>query len=719
MSHFFYYQIALPGNIPFLSEYKSLQQLSLGIRISVPFGKQQRIGLVVSSCQPTISPKKIRTIAAVVDHSPLVSEHLLELGKWLSTYYQYNLNKVIWGMIPQLLHTKKPVNEIQSYHYARTSKTNSSLKKSLSQQKLLDLLASSQHPLHESNLSLAGFKTQTLTALVKQGLIQKLLPENHPPIFHPLFPLNKEQESATQAVIAKETIFSIFLLNGVTGSGKTEVYHHLIARQLKAQRSVLLLLPEIGLSPQALTRLQKHFSCNIVALHSALSNKERAQAWLDAKKPQAKVIVGTRSAIFSDCPDLGLIVVDEEHDSSYKQQSQLRYSARDSAIVKAKMLNIPILLGSATPSLESLHNTDRKHCQHLQLKHRAQQATMPSIQLIDTRKLPLDNGLSPAALSLLQTHLQKNQQAMIYLNRRGFAPMSICHHCGWCLDCEHCDSKLVVHKSRNLLQCHHCFAKKNLQQVCPKCAHSEWVFSGLGTQRLESFLQEKFPETPISRVDRDAFSKPADMHKLWESLNNKAPHILVGTQMLAKGHDFPHLSLVIMLEVDQLLFNPDYRCSERLAQTIVQVSGRAGRSQCKGQVLIQTHQPQNPIFHDLIHSNYTIWAEKSLKDRKAHALPPYSFFTVLRVEAKTQNQALSFLTAIKKQLHQQTIHIHGPIPAIVARKTNLFRAQLLFQSNTRHSLQAYIANLRKKLDSYPPASSLHWHLDVDPLEVLN
>ncbi|WP_449657105.1 primosomal protein N', partial [Thermomonas sp.] len=539
------------------------------------------------------------------------------------------------------------------------------------------------------------------------------------PTFVP-FSLNDEQRNASEAIEGANG-FAPFLLDGVTGSGKTEVYLHAIRACLARGKQALVLVPEIGLTPQLLQRFRSRLGVPVDVLHSGLSDGERARTWMAASRGQARVIVGTRSAVFVPLPDAGLIVIDEEHDGSYKQFDGIRYHARDFALVRAKALGIPIVLGSATPALESLHNAQAGRFTHLRLRQRAGGAHPPQVRVQDVRKRPLQAGLSAEALQAMDAALSAGGQVLVFKNRRGYAPVLLCHDCGWSAHCPRCSTPeqgtpMTVHGAGRRLQCHHCGTRRPVPLACPDCASLGLQPQGAGTERIEELLQARFTEVPVLRIDRGSTRQRDALQGHFDTLGTQAG-ILVGTQMLAKGHDLPNLTLVVVVGVDEGLFSADFRSSEKLAQLLIQVAGRAGRADKPGTVLIQTHHPDHPLLHVLIQGGYHAFAEAELEQREAAGFPPFAHLALLRAEAKHADPPVRFLQLAKDLLGDAGIELAGPLPAPMPRRAGFQRAQLLLTSPQRRQLHAALDALMPPLYAAPDARKVRWSLDVDPAEL--
>lgn len=654
-----YFDYLAPANLPCLP-------LEKGVRVLVPFGKKEKIGFLIEVSDTSALPtSQLKTAIAVLDQVPLLPDTLLRLLEWTSRYYHTPIGEVFANAFPTLLRQPKKGNA--------------------------PLLAAK--PLQKNDTVKTDSKTITL---------------------------NTHQLATITNVTQSLGLFKPFLLHGVTGSGKTETYLGIIDAVLKRKEQVLVLLPEIGLTPQMLLRFQQRFAEPLVLFHSGLTNKQRLKHWLLAKSGEAAIIMGTRSALFTPLHRPGLIIIDEEHDASFKQQKGLRYHARDLALMRAKFENIPIVLGSATASLESLVNAKRKRYHFLSLPNRAGCATLPKLQFIDLRHEKLEQGFSPQLLNNMAQHLKNKSQVLLFLNRRGFAPVTICHACGWTARCPHCDQNMTFHKKPAHLRCHYCGYRCQLTKQCPGCKEPHLVILGQGTQRLEETLNKHFPGVGIVRLDRDNTQKKGSLEALLKNIHQGSSQILIGTQMLAKGHHFPNVTLVGILEADAGLFSADFRALERTGQIIMQVAGRAGRADKPGEVFIQTHHPEHPLLLQLINEGYLNFSEKLLQERRISRLPPYSHLALVKAEAIKPDHPLTFLNAIKQHAAQlqSNVTILGPIPALSPRRAGYFRAQLLFQATKRNDLHSLLTPLTKLIPTVTHYRRVRWSLDVDPLEII-
>ncbi len=724
-------RIAVPVPLRQLFDYThsapSPESLTPGIRVRVPFQNRELVGMLVETpTEESLFQAKLKPIIAIIDQEPVITEDILQLCRWAADYYHFPLGEVIFHALPRLLRLGKPAHYNQESYYQLTTEGLTldleTLSRSPRQIELLKFLKLHPEGLTAKQLRLQQFPASLLKVLLNKNYVAPYNPTQAitQNILQAAQELNSEQSFALKAIQAANQQFQVFLLNGITGSGKTEIYLQAIADILPLGQQALVLVPEIGLTPQTIQRFQARFSVPIVALHSGLSEKERLNAWLAAKNGDAKIVIGTRSAIFSPFANLGLIVIDEEHDLSFKQQEGLRYHARDLAIMRAHFKKIPIILGTATPALETLQNALRGTYQHLHLHKRAGNAVLPEFKILDIRKTPLEQGLSPSLLTTIKQHIDNGNQVMLFLNRRGFSPVLMCHSCGWLVVCKRCDARMTFHQTPSYLHCHHCDSRRAIPTCCEACREKNLTPIGLGTERLETILQKHFPLTPIARIDRDSTQRKGSIEKLLTKIQAGEYQILIGTQMLAKGHHFPNVTLVAIVDADSGFFSSDFRALERMGQLILQVSGRAGRAEKKGTVVIQTHHPDHPLLHQLIHETYHQFALSLLQERKLALLPPFQFFALFRAEAHDPNQAHDFLKEIKNlaNLNSSAIQLLGPISAPMPKRAGQHRTQLLLQAKHRPTLQDFLKNLLPEIEKIRGKQKVRWSLDVDPLEMI-
>uniref|UniRef100_UPI0038B5223B primosomal protein N' n=1 Tax=Zestomonas carbonaria TaxID=2762745 RepID=UPI0038B5223B len=732
-------RLALPSPLRRLFDYRApagiaAARLQPGMRLRVPFGRREVIGVLVEKVAHSEVPAdKLKAALELLDPRPPIPPALFRLCLWTAQYYQHSLGDTLSWALPVLLRQGEPAEARQErfWHLAEDARLDDPrLTRAPRQREALKALAQHPHGVPHALLSKLELNKDSLDLLREKGLV-RIEVRRHaqtPPPTHwlaqPELPLNAEQRTALEAVRAGFGRFGAFLLAGVTGSGKTEVYLQLIRETLEAGKQALVLIPEINLGPQTLERFSRRFNARIALLHSAVNDRERLDAWLAARDGEADIVIGTRSALFTPLQRPGLIIVDEEHDASYKQQEGLRYHARDLALVRAQQEGMPIVLGSATPSLESLHNAHAGRYALLRLNHRAGGAQAPRFLRLDVKSRPLDSGISPPLQQAIAQTLAAGQQVLVFLNRRGFAPTLLCHDCGWVSGCSRCDARMTLHQRSNELRCHHCGHVERRPASCPQCGHVDLRPVGAGTERAEERLAILFPDHPVLRVDRDSTSRKDAMANLFATIQRGEPCILVGTQMLAKGHHFPRVTLVAILDADGGLFSADFRASERMAQLIVQVAGRAGRAEEPGRVIIQSHLADHPLLVQLTEQGYFAFAEQALAERRAAGLPPFAHLALLRAEAHKPGQAEGFLDdacGLAEQLLAEQrlygVELLGPVPAPMERRAGRYRAQLLLQANARAPLHRVLGQLLPSLENLPGGRAVRWSLDVDPIDL--
>ncbi|VAW51702.1 Helicase PriA essential for oriC/DnaA-independent DNA replication [hydrothermal vent metagenome] len=705
-----------------------------GVRVRIPFGRQKLIGIVIKEIASSNVPvNKLKPVIAVLDEHNLFSTDVLKLLFWAAKYYIHPLGDVLQTALPVYLRNNDDATPSLNPYWrlkaapaqSSTEEILQSLKRAPKQLQLYQLLLTAEDALDGEALSAL---TENWRAPIK-ALLEKQLVESFekPAILSPQLSqqnnkniqLNDEQITAIKNIEAHRHQHAAHVVNGITGSGKTEVYLALCESMLADNKQILVLVPEIGLTPQLTQRFLARLNANIVVLHSAMNDKQRYAAWHAAANNQAQLVIGTRSSIFTPLPNLGLIIIDEEHDGSYKQQDGFRYNARDLAILRAKNKDIPIVLGSATPSLESLNNINEQRYQVHYLKQRANKKPLPKIQLINLCSQKLHEGLAETLLAKIKQHLDQQGQVLLFINRRGFAPLLMCHDCGWTTNCQRCDAHMTFHKRRKQLHCHHCGSQRHAPELCDECGSSNILAIGAGTERIEYFLQDYFPDTKVSRIDRDTTRNKGSLQTKLEQAHSGESGILVGTQMLAKGHDFPNLTLVCVLDTDQALFSADFRAAEHLAQLITQVSGRAGRAEKPGEVLIQTHHPDHPLLQTLLHNGYQAFAKVALQERRDASLPPIRHLALLRCESVEADAAQTFLQHAAdnaKQLNIQNIELFGPIPAPMERRAGRYRYQIMLQSKQRKTLHQFLSNWIPQLQQLTSARKVRWSIDVDPYD---
>lgn len=702
-------------------------QLPVGIRVKVPFGPRTMVGYLLRVGETDIAdPTLLKPALALLDPKPLLSANDCAILSWASRYYHHPLGEVFATAFPALLRQGNPATVERQRWLCLTAAGQEAPPPSRAprQIQLLQILQGREPgvPVHELN-GLDWNWHAPAQALIDKGwagfrdIEATTEPLSAPPSASP-HTLNAAQQHAVDAVLQNLEHYRAFLLEGVTGSGKTEVYLRLAEQVLALGRQAMILVPEINLTPQLEARFRARFSAPLVVFHSSLNDSERCRAWLMMQRGEASILLGTRSAVFTPLARPGMIILDEEHDASFKQQEGFRFSARDVAILRARQLRIPILMGSATPSLESLHNVQRGRYVRLALPERTGTAAQPAFHLLDIRNQHLNAGLSPALITQIDTTLQRGEQVLLLLNRRGFAPTLICHACGWVAECKQCDARLVVHSAERCLRCHHCGDEQPMLRDCPKCRTADLRPLGLGTERTEQALAKLFPKAKTLRIDRDSTRRKGSLEGMLDQIQAGEVDILLGTQMLAKGHHFPNVTLVGILDVDGGLFSLDFRAGERTAQLIVQVAGRAGREERRGLVLLQTRQPDHRLLRTLIREGYAAFAAATLKERQEAGLPPFSHQALWRADGKDEEAPAQFLTRLLELAGgQEEVLALGPVPAPMPRQAGRWRSQLLLQSTERKPLHDLVETLIRQIPDLAEAKRVRWSVDVDPVDL--
>jgi primosomal protein N' (replication factor Y) len=707
--------------------------VAAGQRVRVPFGRQQLVGLVMEVAATSDLPvNRLKTVLEVLDTEAVLDRSAIELLKWAAEYYHHPIGEVIATAMPKALRQGAATVAVEQA-WSLTPAGSEALaagepRRAPKQRQVLELLAQQEEISAASLASMMEGWADSARTLAKRGWAvsreRAVIPaasassahadsgKQSPPELIP------EQREAVERISESLGKFGAFVLHGITGSGKTEVYLQVVQRALARGQRALVLVPEIGLTPQLVERFAERFDVPLSVLHSALTDTERLEAWRGAFSGHSQIVLGTRSAVFAPVRDLGVIIVDEEHDASYKQhEGGFRYSARDLAVVRAQQAGVPIVLGSATPALESLHNVQNGRYVKLVLPRRATQAVPPKTALVDLRVNAVEGGISTLAVQAVERHLKDNGQVLIFLNRRGYAPTLLCTACGWVAPCTDCDARLTVHRTADRLRCHHCGADGPLPSRCPQCGFAVKPV-GQGTERIEETLGKIFPNVPLARLDRDVVRKRGDMETAMARMHSGEARILVGTQMVTKGHHFPNVTLVVVLNADQGLFSTDFRAPERLAQTIIQVAGRAGRGEKAGEVLIQTEYPEHPLLNDLLTAGYDGFAAAALEERSQAAWPPYSRLAALRDSAPTAEAALAFLKDARALVPPpRAIQMRGPVPAAMAKRAGRYHAQLLLESTDRASLHRFLSAWLPQVEQLKSARRVRWALDVDPIEL--
>jgi primosomal protein N' (replication factor Y) len=698
-----------------------------GLRLRVPFGRRHVVGVLLEVAgESGVARDKLKRAVAVLDREPVIGTDVMAMVQWASAYYHCPIGEAMAAALPVLLRRGKPPGsaDITAWRLTAAGRTVdlATLARAKRQATVIALLQQ-----HADGLARAAIDTpaSVLRDLAAKGWIESFTGEveaaAEPFVAEAEAPhtLNAAQQRAVETMQASLGSFTPWLLEGVTGSGKTEVYLQLIASVLARQQQVLILVPEIGLTPQLLARFRRRFPVPLALLHSGLGARERLAAWEQARSGSAPVVIGTRSAIFTPLPRPGLLVVDEEHDASLKQQDGFRYSARDLAVWRARHLDIPVVLGSATPSLESLYNVARGRYRHCTLPERTGGAQMPTFKVLDIRHQPLEDGLSYPLLEAIGRHLDAHGQVLLFLNRRGYAPTLMCYDCDWVAECRRCDARLTWHQADGRLHCHHCGSQRPVDRTCPQCGSQELHPVGQGTERVEQALAERFPDIERIRIDRDTTRRKGQLATLLGRARDGKQQLLLGTQMLAKGHHFPNVTLVAILDADHGLFSTDFRASERMAQLIVQVAGRAGRHDRPGEVIIQTAHPDHPLLQLLVTRGYPAFAEAALLERQAAGLPPSTRIALLRAEATDAQWPVDFLEDARQRISDSGIggvEAWGPVPASMERRAGRYRAQLLLQAEEHGQLQQLLGRLVRQLEGLKAARRVRWSIDVDPAD---
>ena len=707
----------------------------------VPLGKRSTVGIVVSIGRETSHVGVLRAITAIIDTTPLLSAAVLDLLLWAASYYHHPTGDAVMHGLPAGLRDGATPALQPAMRWRAAAANPSTLSRAPAQAAVLAQLLVLPNGCDDRDLAPLNIGRDLLRALLQKELVT-YTPDDAPPQFaeHAQVELTDEQSAACGALIGALGSYKAVLLQGVTGSGKTEVYLQTIAAVLRRGEQALVLVPEIALTPQTLSRFLARFPRTTVS-HSALSEVERARIHLRCISGEVDVLIGTRSAIFAPSPRLGLIVVDEEHDTSFKQQDGFRYSARDLAVKRAQDQGIPVVLGSATPALETLHNAARGRFHTLRLSHRPGSVAMPTLRIVDVRGETLDDGLSPRLLNAIDARIRNGEQALVFLNRRGFAPTLQCQSCGWIAECAHCDVRLTLHRQPLQLLCHHCDSRQSVPRACPECHATDLLQRGVGTQRVEEALQRAFPETPILRIDRDVARRKDRLEQRFDIIRAGQPAILVGTQMLAKGHHFPAVTLAAVINADGGLFSSDYRGPERTAQIIIQVAGRAGRDERPGELWLQTCHPEHPVIAALVRGGYEAFAALALAERADVGLPPFVALAMLRADAAAPETARQYLTQLREGAPpSKTVQLRGPVPAPVERRADRHRFQLAVFSSSRPALHRMLTALLAQASqlgasqlgasqlsqqgpsrprpSQPPGTrGVKFSLDVDPVDI--
>lgn len=726
-------RVALPVPLDKQFDYQIPSHLFpiVGGRVSVPFGRQTLVGIVTAIVSESeFSVDQLKPLKAVLDSQPVWPEKLYQLLLWCSQFYQYPLGDTLFNALPGALRKGKAADFSTLVEWQLTPSGRDQLMqgfgRAVKQAKVMTMLESGAVP-HQLFID-EEVGSSVLKTLQEKGWIESLekrptltaWPQNvEADVEKPK--LNQEQAIAI-ASINSHHHFACYLLEGVTGSGKTEVYLNLIKPVLEKGRQALVLVPEIGLTPQTINRFRKRFNVPVAVVHSGLNETERLNVWLAARDNIAGIIIGTRSALLTPFADLGIIIVDEEHDASYKQQDSLRYHARDVAVMRANLEQIPIVLGSATPALETLHNALSGKYHHLSLTQRAGVAVPTKNKVLDVKGLFLESGLSAPLIAEMRKHLSAGNQVMLFLNRRGFSPALMCHECGWIAECKRCDAYYTFHQYSSDMRCHHCGSQRPVVHQCQGCGSTQLVTVGVGTEQLEAQLAQLFPEYKTVRIDRDSTRRKGSLESALSSIRQGEYQILIGTQMLAKGHHFPDVTLVALLDVDGSLYSSDFRAAERLAQLFTQVAGRAGRASKPGEVILQTHHPEHSLLQALLQKDYRHFAETALEERKIAMLPPYTYLTLFKAESNQASMVEEFLRQIRHTLEAHPLFddsclVLGPTPAPLAKRAGKYRWQLLLQTQHRSKMQKLLMSAKPAIGLLPLAKKIRWSLDIEPQDL--
>ena len=720
-------RVALPVPLPQVFDYtaEDAGAEDVGRCVKVPFGRGERTGLIVGlGDEAAVEAARLKAVLHIQRGVPPLPADWLELVGFVARYYHAPLGEVVALALPPGLRRADGVSdEDEDPLLGITAEGREALapgRRASRALTLLQALAEGAGPWRRSVIR-ARDGGEAVGELLRRGWLEIVADPGarHEAGAQPL--ATPEQAAAVEVIVGAGMRFRPWLLHGVTGSGKTEVYLRLAAHALAQGRQVLLLVPEIALTPQLEQRVAQRFAAaNVVSLHSALADGARSRGFVQALSGRADIVLGTRLAVFAPLPRLGLILVDEEHDASYKQQEGVRYSARDVAVWRARQRDVPVVLGSATPSLETWHHAKSERYALQTLSRRAVAATLPAVRCIDTRRIKLDEGLSPALHAAIAQRLERGEQSLVFLNRRGYAPVLSCPSCGWVSRCPHCSANLVVHLADRRLRCHHCGCDGPIPHACPSCGNQDIQPFGRGTQRIEARLAELFPQARVLRVDRDAARTRSQWEKLLDTIAAGDADLLVGTQMMAKGHDFPRLTLVGVVGADASLHAADFRAPERLFQQLMQVGGRAGRGELPGEVLIQTEYPMHPLYLHLARHDFDAFARMALQERRAAGFPPFTHQAMLRADAPALEDAVEFLRHARRLAEERApegLRLYDPVPMRMTRLARRERAQLLVESDQRAPLQAFLADWVAVLYRQRTARELRWQLDVDPLEV--
>ncbi|MEM9605223.1 MAG: primosomal protein N' [Pseudomonadota bacterium] len=736
MPHRTILRVAVPAPLSTLFDYAAPAEMGTppapGTRVRVPFGRTQKLGVVIGVVDHTEVPvDKRRAATAVLDAAPALEPDLLKLANFASRYYVHPIGETVHHALPVALRDatvtldrRQPAWQLtEAGRSLDTVERTRALARAPVQARVFKALHAGPQPADTLRAAAANWR-DAVRRLGERGWVEatELDAAGPPPVsLERTAPqrLNPEQAEAVAAVAACFGRYQPALLDGVTGSGKTEVYLQLIDAVIARGQQALVVVPEIGLTPQLVRRFTARLQQPVAVMHSGLNDTERLQRWHWARTGAVRVVIGTRSSVFTPLPDLGLIVIDEEHDLSLKQQDGLRYHGRDLALVRASERGVPVLMGTATPSLETLSNARSGKYLHLHLRQRAGKAVPPRLSLVDVRRGALRAGLGDALIAAIRSHLEAGNQVLVFINRRGFAPVVVCEACGEAVDCQRCDAHLTWHRSTRRMHCHHCGGERPLPALCEHCGEPALTQVGQGSERVEDELRAVFPDHSVLRIDRDNTRRKGALDAALERATRGEADILVGTQMLAKGHHFPKVTLVGVLDADGGLYRVDFRAAETLGQTVLQVAGRAGRAEQPGDVIIQTRLPEHPLLQALVRDGYPAFAQALIDERRASQWPPFVRLALVRADATGPDAAMAFLNDV----HALGVQFDGvlcppPAPAPMERRAGRYRAQLLLVADTPRDLVNAATRLRRAMESLPTQRSVRWSIDVDPADLL-
>jgi len=707
----------------------------VGQRVEVPFGKSVKVGVIVkvqaeSASELDVPFDELKSITRILDDTSLVDTTLIQLSTWMRRYYHAPPGEIWQTLLPTALMKGKPAEYSRSSRWQITEAGRAALsenqvaKSAVKQRLILEQLSSLAAGLPHDRIGDFDIPYSSLKTLAGKSWVVRKYDEalslptenycNRPADLN----LNEQQASAVSEIGATLDSYKTWLLFGVTASGKTEVYLRLIEKVIANKQQALVLVPEIGLTPQTLKRFQDRFNLPIVLIHSGMTEGQRLQSWLKARNGEASIVIGTRSALFTPLKNPGIIIIDEEHDQSFRQQQGFRYSARDVAMVRGSFECIPVVLGSASPSTESLLNVEKGKVSRIDLTQKAQNLAELKFRVIDLKNQVMNQGLSGDLIVAIKQHLKQQGQVLLFLNRRGYAPVLLCHECGWSSSCQRCDIHFTYHHQNHYLQCHHCGSSRRAPNQCPECHCEEMVPVGLGTERLAESVQNLFPSARIARIDRDTTRRKSAMSDFVSSVKAGEVDILIGTQMLAKGHHFPDVTLVGLIDMDGALYSADFRAPEYAAQLITQVSGRAGRADKTGEVIIQTHHAEHPMLHQVIHQGYSTFAQSAIAERVEAELPPHAFSAMFQAESPQLQPVREFLAEVKQILDRYSnlkVELLGPAPAVYAKKAGKFRYQLFMQTNNRNDLHRLLDLTLSDIEQLKSANRVRWRVEVDPV----